>query len=886
MNNVNYKVREDLPLNNDFQSKFIEVDKQIWKYNRNVVIGVIYRPPFTSVSKFNEKIDELLAIISNENKWAIISGDFNINTYQGAQPFSEVNQEFQNLLLSNYFYPLINNPTRVDKVSATLIDNIYTNITMLAESHHSGIIHSSISDHYPIFTILTEKVINNAKKFIYRRQFSEKNKFKFKRDLGNVSWDVQNIDDASLAFEQFLDQFIHTYDSSFPEKKIKLNYKNRHTWIPNSLKKSINIKESLYIVSLVKPTTININNYVMYKNKLTSILRNLERSHYEQELDLNKNDLSKSWKIIKKVIGKESTKTKTNVAEFVINSKKVTDATVISNAFNNYFINVGKNLAANITSDIDPITYVSEYHQTFNIPEISQYEICTIVNNLLNTSPGWDGVSALIIQENLNTLITPLCDLVNKSFRQGIFPDYLKIAKVIPIFKNGECSNICNYRPISVLSTYSKIYEKVMYNYLIDFIDTNDILYKCQFGFRAKHSTQHAILTLVERVSRAMDNNKIVVGVFLDFKKAFDTVNHNILLHKLEKIGVRGTPLKWFKSYLQERQQFVLYDGNKSQTKTVTCGVPQGSILGPLLFIIYINDLASVSEKIFAILFADDTNIFLEGSNLADVISMLNTELMHVSKWLMANKLSLNLEKTHYMVFHRSKVKTNTCNYPLLIKNFELQELTSTKFLGVIIDNKLSWTSHIAYIKNKIAKGIGIICKARKYLNKHTLTKLYYSFIHPYLIYCVEAWGNALDTYLDPIIKLQKKIIRIISSASYLATTDPLFKNLNILPLKKLVVLRISIMMYKLNVGSTPEIIATFFTRNNEVHNYNTRQAKLLHADRGNNEHIYRTFTFRSVYIWNYILKKHIAINVSLLSFKLYMKNYLLYNDIQERYTK
>ena len=269
-------------------------------------------------------------------------------------------------------------------------------------------------------------------------------------------------------------------------------------------------------------------------------------------------------------------------------------------------------------------------------------------------------------------------------------------------------------------------------------------------------STNHAIISLPGKVSNAMVSGKTSIGVFLDLRKAFDTVNHCILLDKLYKYGIRGTPWNWFKSYLENRKQYVCYSDTLSATMPITHGVPQGSILGPLLFILYINALANVSENLFSILFADDTTVLIEGTNINTMIATLNCELGKLTEWLNANKLSINVSKSHYMVFHRSRRKINKGN--ILLDTTILSQVTYTEFLGVILDDKLKWTHHISYIKNKISKGMGIILKARKVLKKKVLLQLYHSFVTPYLIYCLKIWGNASDIHLQPLITTQKML--------------------------------------------------------------------------------------------------------------------------------
>ena len=469
--------------------------------------------------------------------------------------------------------------------------------------------------------------------------------------------------------------------------------------------------------------------YKKLKNELTSSLKNNEILYYSNQLEIHKNYISKSWKILKQIIGKDSCKSSTN-QEFCIGNTSITDSTAIANGFNNFFVSLGQKLAKDITSDVNPMSHINSIEHSIVITDISYTEVTQVISTLKNSSAGWDELPTFVAKKCISGYIEPLTYLINTSFTEGVFPKELKLARVVPILKIGDKTELTNYRPISVLSFFSKVFEKIMYTHLLDFIEQNKIIYKHQYGFRQKHSTQHAIITLVDRITNSLDKGDIVISIFLDLKKAFDTVDHPTLLNKLYAYGIRGNAFNWVKSYLSERSQYVVYDSKQSKTQTVQCGVPQGSILGPLLFIIYMNDICNASELLFSILYADDTSVQISGNDITYLVSSMNAELELLSRWFKANKLSLNAQKTFYLVFHWARIKDHELS--IQIDGSTLNRSRNIKYLGVIIDHKLNWCEHIAHVKNKVSKGIGILYKARQFLDKKSLHNLYYSYIYPY----------------------------------------------------------------------------------------------------------------------------------------------------------
>ena len=470
-----------------------------------------------------------------------------------------------------------------------------------------------------------------------------------------------------------------------------------------------------------------------------------------------------------------------------------------------------------------------------------------------------------------------LLHVTNLSISQGTFPRELKIAKVLPLYKAKDKMFISNYRPVSILPIFSKIYERIMYKRLLSFLNKHNILYQYQFGFRENHGVNSALIYMIDKILKSLDKGEIVVGLFLDFCKAFDTVDHQILINKMNKYGIRGTALEWIKSYLSERKQFVYFNGINSSEQNIVCGIPQGSILGPLFFLIYINDIARVSKLLFFLLFADDTNIFITGKDINTITHTLNQELKKLLIWLQVNKLSINIDKTKYIIFSLRK-KVNTVSH-IYINNNIIERVYSTKFLGIIIDSKLSWIDHVQHIKTKIAKGLGILCKSRKILNINTLLTLYYSFVFPYIVYCIEVWGSVNKLLFSSIFKLQKRAVRIIVSANYRAHTDPIFTKLKILPLHKVYQMRVLIFMFKFSNNTLPNIFTKMFQVNVNIHHYSTRQSYKLHVMKCKTSALLNSMSYQGTLLWNY-MSDTVNTHCSIQTFQWHLKKFMLDHDI------
>lgn len=853
---------------NCVESCWVEVS---CKNKSKMIVGCIYRHPRANIPEFTNEMKDILTKLNHEKYQVFIVGDINIDFLK--YNIHDPTEEYLDMIHSLNFLPLITKPTRITNHSRTLIDHIYTN--SYSDNITSGIATFDISDHLPIFCMINTEV-NKDKENIMYRDFTNFDHKSYLKELNNINWNQiielsTDLHEATANTINMITSIVNKYApvKILSRKKEKLHLK---PWISNGLFRSIKTKQKMFYTHFHSNDLNKANEYKKYSNKLNRLLKQAKSQYFNKRFEQCKDNLKFTWKLIGTLI-KRKTKSQLPISKIMRNNRTYTRRIDIANQLNEHFINVGPNLAKQIPSTtICPTDYITNSPTTsFMMSPVSVNEVTNLFKSL-DDNKSSIGVPNKLIKIAAKQLAMPFTYIYNESFESGIVPNPLKISRVTPVFKSDSPIDPNNYRPVATLSSFSKILEKIVYNRLLSFLNKNKILYKYQFGFRKGHSTEQAILEITDTLKSNIDKRLITCGLFLDFSKAFDTVDHEILLMKLNKYGIRGIPHSWFTSYLTNRKQYVKIKEVESDLQTIKCGVPQGSTLGPLLFLLYINDMANSSKKLSFRIFADDTNIFCSANEANDLENTINTELKLVLQYCAVNKLSVNMKKTHYMI-----ITTRKCRPQIHIPNIAQKEYI--KYLGVYIDDKISWIYQIKHINSKIAKNIGIINKLRHYLSLKMLRQLYFNLIYPFLNYAIMSWANTYKSRLSKIVTKQNKAIRSIFFANSRETADPYYGLLQILKFYDIFKLKVASLIYKIinNSSKVPEPFQDVLVLASEVHGYNTRFASKKNLIRTATRTNYGAHTFKSIssQIWETI-PDHIKNCKSISIFKDVYKEFLL----------
>ena len=853
---VKFKPRDDVPTDS---LELICVEIQPPRSKPYLVVSW-YRPPSDPVGSFSN-MEKVLSYLDKEGKEIILLGDTNCDLTITApdQPAKNNSKHICSLYELFSLNQLIEEPTRVTLTSFSIIDHIAT--TSARNIIESGVHKVSMSDHYMVFCVRKfEGALKKDHKVVTTKSMKNFDKDAFLADVAGICWErgFSETDDVNVLVTQWSTLFSLIIDKHAPIKTLRVSEKYC-PWVNVGLKQLIRSRDKLKKAAVKSKSQLLMSSYRQVRNKINKQNFELKRQYFSERLAQAKGNMKESWKTINQVVNKRSKST--NIDLLKGPGREIVNRQEISNTMNEYFCSVGKDLASKIEDAPNPMLTgkynLNPDNKRFNFRPIVVQDIRDAMGKIKTSkSLGSDNIPSYFLKLATPYIENALVFMFNTSLETSQFPDCWKNARITPIFKEGDRAERSNYRPISVLPVISRLFEKLVFNQLYEYLVKNKLIHPGQSGFLKLHSTLTCLLKNTDDWYSGLDTGQMVGTVFIDLKKAFDTVDHDLLCKKLEHYGVQQRELSWFQSYLSNRKQFCRVGGVDSRTGVVEIGVPQGSCLGPLLFLIYTNDLPSAVQGSTVSMYADDTSLCLKSRDISQLNEAINDDLAHLDSWLKGNKLSLNVAKTQSMLI-ATKPKHRTLNNAaeklhLKIRGSELDLVNKTKYLGVHVDNSLDWKEHIKTVSTKVSRAIGFLKHAKNILPIASLKTLYSSIVEPHFRYCCSVWGCCGTTDIDQLQKLQNRAARIVTNSSFGAPSRPLIESLGWKTVRELVDQDSRLMVYKSINGLAPQYMSDLFTRNSACSSRNLRNTKTdLRLPRKTSANGQKCFSYRGAKLWN-----------------------------------
>ena len=832
----------------------------------DIIIGAIYRHPKQSEDrKFIEELNTTISRIILDGKKCFIVGDMNIDLKSPSQ----ISKDLTDVLKSNAMKSLITQPTRCQLKSQTLIDHIYTNIGN--HTINSFVVQEKISDHYPV---VAEMVATKA-----RGPRSEPKKVQRFLDINNDEFyaEAAALFNPAHLPELSRKNFNHSFDTFIAKiRSLQQNYSKvkvtsrrkrklgKRPWITPAILKSIRTKNKLYqdMIRTCKGKQKSDycdslkKHYKSFIYILRRVLRRAEDNHYRERINSAKNDPKATWNAIHSITNKQkrSQNLLTDIKDKA--GKTITTHSEIAQILNSHFCSVGKNLTSTLPNSKPPKKSTPSTLKSMYMEPTSNHEVETIIASLdKRKSSGHDNIPIILLHALGPTLSPTITHFFNFAIDTGLYPNHLKIAQVTPVYKSGDKTDMNNYRPISVASCIGTVFEKLLKSRISDFLESTKFFSSCQFGFRPDFDTSQAILHVTHQYFKALENKKIGCSIFMDLRKAFDTIDHKILLTKLYDAGLRGKVQDLLKDYLTGRLQRVNIDGTSSSTLSLDTGVPQGSSISPLLFIIYINEIFKITDSELT-LFADDTHLFVEAEDMTTLQIKTQEEINKISSWMAEHKISLNPKKTQVILINHQKCAEKQIKITIGKTDLEIDD--HAKYLGIHLDNRLSWNLHVEKLCKKLQKAIGVMVRLQTILSNSALRSIYFAIFHQHLQYGIVAWGFTTNKNLKRIDTLQRKAIRLISRAKLSANLDPIYKSLGVMKTSDIRNFEVAKFIYRLKAGHTSSVFSPLFQTTEQVHTHGTRQStqQKYHITRPKLQTTRKGINYTGTATWNSIPQK------------------------------
>lgn len=829
----------------------------------NIIVIAVYRPPSGDTGLFLNNFGNVLNLFLHSNKFVVIGGDFNIDFNVN----STLLHDLTLILNCNNMYTTIHEPTRVTSFSSKCIDNIMVNDK--DKVLESNIIKSNLSDHYAQYVIVTEAALNIDDSSNFKRFFNENNINNFCHFLMNTCWaEVYASPNCNIAFKIFMETISFHFETCFPLRKVTNKHTNTTASVPIFDHKVIQAKKQVSLFAdLSRQYPQFKDHFKAANNEYRHILSDFYKDRNDKLVIASKNKSKAMWSILNNTLGKS----KNGKAGMEIEENgKILNTSELTEKFNTFFINAPRIVTSDLPQRID-FHFIDDCLEGANyslfLRPLSEEDVSDLILKLKNSnSSGHDEISNILLKRIAIYIIKPLTYLINLSLEQGIYPSELKVSKVIPLYKKGDPNLFENYRGISLSPSISKVFESAINSQLINFLMLHNKLSTSQHGFTKQKSIDTALSVFLNDIISTMDKGQVALGLFIDFSRAFDCVDHSILLTKLERYGVRGVAHDWFVSYLSNRYQQVCIEGVVSSLETVSIGVPQGSILGPTLFIIYINDMLNFIQhpSCLTVSYADDTNILIKSNTLADAEHCAKTIYDKVMLWTQKNKLCINQSKTSCIIFRTVQSNITFNSDILLSPTTSVKYANDSKMLGLRIDCNLKWFNHIHDMCGKLSKTCYALAITSKQCSESIVRQLYFASFHSCIKYGIVHWGSSSEAHR--VFLLQKRAIRIIANLGYNVSCREAFKRLNILTLSSVYIYELSCFVYK-NKGKFEGIRTD--------HQYNTRKKDLLLPKEHRTALYQKSLFFMGCKFFN-ILPEYVRSMTTVFKFKKALKSLLL----------
>lgn len=872
-NALNHRRRTDLE---DSELEVIWLDVCPFKSKRSLLFAGVYRPPSYS-QEMDQKLERNIESAYFLNKELIMTGDFNVNFIE--------NQKFKKhrlirSILSMNFKQLVESTTR--PISNSCLDHVYSN---RPERIRNTITYNSgLSDHIPVLCIrlyknISSNCVSTPCTITYRdmKRFNEK---EFSTTLKETPWDTAFVfDDLDDVLNSWESLFNIALDTNCPWRQKRVAKDKQAQWMTKAVIKQLEKRDTLLKKARRSKNEHDWSNYRSARNQATNMIKSAKSKFYKGCFENSKDNPRKIWKTIKSLMGSS--------AKNVLHG---CNATV--DDFNRHFTSIADRLRELLPKVPLDISKLSNFVQSrkdpdvqFSIPPVkTSFTVDNLRNLNSNKAIGVDKISAKMLKIAAPIIGSSVTKLMNMSLESAVFPHRWKLAKVTPLFKSGERDNLSNYRPISVLPVLSKLLERHVHTQFYDYLSHNNLLYIRQSGFRKNHGTDTALIKIIDQLLLNLDKNCVNGLILIDYCKAFDMVDHKILMTKLNAYGLSQNSKTWFESYLSGRQQYVTLNGLDSDLMQINHGIPQGSLLGPLMFIVYINDLPFYiqSTDVSVDLYADDTSISYSSdvNNMVKMQNTLTSTLNDIETWATANKLPLNESKTKVMLITgkrlNAKLSPEEKQLKIVTSNNEmLEQVDSSRLLGLELDSELTFETHVNYLSKKISQRTGILNKIKSCLPLDQRLLFYNSLIKPIMNYASVVWHTCSKDSMQRILRLQKRAARIVLDAEPRSSSVRLFNKLRWLPFYNEAKIAKCSIMYKRTQRTVPEYLIDSLVMNSDVHSRNTRYAKCNFSCPKYNRITEggRSFTVSAVQLWNN-LPVEIKSKPSLKSFKSALRDY------------